>query len=453
VANKIIDEDPAYLQGILDTYHRLKSYRSTGEVLGMCKDSIRRRVAFALSKGMVPAEFTASPSIIDETKGRERIVSAKGRIRSVEDLLHAANVDLDNWTISRQVVNKWDALVRVDDGTTAVEPMFQIKVFLERRLHHFISIVEPIEALPRKAPPRNQADQTMLVLPDAQFGFRRKGDKLIPFHDRVALDLALKACAILKPDVLVLMGDWLDFPELSRFTTEPECRYLIQPALIELAWWLQAFMRTAPDHCEAHWVEGNHEFRLRNSLLEHQAGALADITPIGEDLQAQGAPALSVERLLCLDKLGIQYHAPYGKPLWLWGNIMVHHGHVVRSGGGKTVSSILAANSTQCHQIVGHIHRREVCSKTVLKTGGDGYQTFTAMSNGCLCSLTPGVVPAGRGRPGVDWQHGLGVVYKTKDSVHLHSIPIENGVAVIEGQIIKGSPDLGEIKKATGLSL
>ena len=66
-----------------------------------------------------------------------------------------------------------------------------------------MSVVEPVEALPRKAPPRNQADQTMLVLPDAQFGFRRKGGKLIPFHDRVALDLALQACAILKPDVLV----------------------------------------------------------------------------------------------------------------------------------------------------------------------------------------------------------------------------------------------------------
>ena len=100
MANKIIDEDPAYLQEILDTYHRLQSYRSPGEVLGLCKDAVRRRVVFALSKGMVPAEFVASPAILDEIKGQERVVSTKGRIRSVEDLLHAADVDLDNWTIS-----------------------------------------------------------------------------------------------------------------------------------------------------------------------------------------------------------------------------------------------------------------------------------------------------------------------------------------------------------------
>jgi len=440
------------LQAALDAYCETDSFREAGRKLRVSKDTVRRRVAVAREIGLTPTTSPPlrSPRVEDETTGNERVLTSKGgRIVNVEQLLNLAEVNLAEWIITKKVINKWDGLGRGEDGTTEVIPLFQIKVWLERRPAFYIQAVEPIQAIRRTAPKRVGEIETALILPDAQIGFRKKGNDLIPFHDRAAMDLALQAAQILQPDRVLILGDWLDFPELSRFTQEPETRYLMQPALIECAWFLQTLMRTVPSHCLVAWTEGNHEYRLRNSLLEHQAGALADVRPVDN---LDGPPAMSVETLLGLDKLGIEYVQPYGTPYWLW-DILCHHGHVVRGGGGKTAASIVA---TATHsQIVGHIHRRELCSRTLMDPKRPGGQrVINVMSPGALCSTVAGVVPTGKGRPNQDWQQGLGLVHRTGQSdTHMTLIPINDGSAVINGRFLQGNADtyVGELARATGV--
>ena len=446
--------DHSELQRALDTYCETDSYRQTGRILQLSKDTIRRRVKKARALGLLP-NVTASPGrrspqIEDEIAGNSRIITSKGnRIVNVEQLLNQAEVNLAEWIITKKILNKWDGLGRGEDGTTEVIPLYQIKLWLERRPSFFLQSVEPVQAIRRSLPKIKAETETALILPDAQIGFRKRKNELVPFHDRTAMDLALQAAQLIQPDKVVILGDWLDFPELSRFTTEPETRFLIQPALIECAWYLQALMLVLPSHCTVHWTEGNHEMRLRNSLLEHHSGALADVRSVDN---LDGPPAMSVENLLGLDKLGIEYIAPYGTPFWLW-DVMIHHGHVVRGGGGKTASSIVSSASHS--QIVGHIHRRELCSRTLIDpTQPNGQRVISVMSPGALCSTMPGIVPAGRGRPNQDWQQGLGLVHRTADDLtHLSLIPIDNGSAVINGRFLQGNENkyIGELKRATGV--
>tara|TARA_A100001388_G_scaffold275162_1_gene260139 strand:+ start:1098 stop:2360 length:1263 start_codon:yes stop_codon:yes gene_type:complete len=399
------------------------SVSAASKALGIPRTTLRRRLGMYEDPRRRPSD-----KIEDDIKGELRTLTSKGRIKSVDQLLATAEIDLNDWIIDRQVVNTWDAMARQEDGTTAPETMYQVKIWLT---HKYIVDLEPIKLSFKGVREPLQGippEGTVLCLPDAQFGFRRTEDgTLEPFHSEEALQVSLKAAKEIAPDVVVLMGDMIDFPQLSRFQTEPNTRQLLQPSLDALGEYLQALVDTVGKATPIYWLEGNHELRLRNALLDLHAGALADIRPANES----GPPQLSVERLLHLDELGITYVKPYGTPLWLW-DVMLHHGYIVRGSGGKTVSSILG--NTTHHHIVGHIHRREIASRSIETP--EGRKEIHAMSPGCLASLERGGVPAGKGRPGVDWQHGLGVIYRHNNVSHLHCIPILDGVCVVNGKVI-----------------
>jgi hypothetical protein len=48
------------------------------------------------------------------------------------------------------------------------------------------------------------------------------------------------------------------------------------------------------------------------------------------------------------------------------------------------------------------------------------------------------IVPAFAGKP-VDWQHGMGIVYKHGDEISMHLIPIDDGVCYVNGEKFVGS--------------
>jgi len=257
--------------------------------------------------------------------------------------------------------------------------------------------------------------------------------ELIPMHDRRACDVVTQISADIQPDEIVLLGDMIDFGGLSTFPLEPDAKYLIQPALQELGEWLRVLVGTT--NGKVTLCEGNHELRLSKQLQNVQEAAV--LRPIDDIL---GPPMLSVERLLCLDKLGISYIKPYGKVYWLFNDIKVHHGHIVRPKGGQTVSSILSG--ARHSQIVGHIHRREIaCSTRTVpgKNGQDEHVTISAMSPGTLCSVKPRLVPTGKGRPDQDWQHGIGLVIRDSDGVnHMQLLHINDGKCVYNGKVYVG---------------
>lgn len=434
-----INEDPKLdLELILQTYGELKSTRKAAEKLGLSRSTFRRRLAKATEQLGRSIEQTSQTTVEESNDQSYRVISAKG-VRTLTQLVKVAGIDLSKWVVIKKVINKWDAVSR--DG---VIDLWQVKVWLERRPEYYASPVKPVSLRKRAAPPKSSPQnlQTCLVIPDAQVGFRRSPEgELEPLHDRLAMDVVLQVCEELRPCKIIILGDMLDLaPWSTKYSTDPGLRFTTQHSLVELFWFLGCLRETCPES-EIVYLEGNHENRIERALKEKVDEAL-DVRPANDP---KGLPSLSIPRLLSLDSIDIDYRGPYGASYWLWDEVRIHHGHVVRGNSGGTTSAIL--NNSSHSQIVGHIHRVESHSKTIQVA--EGSKIITAMSPGCLCRLDD-AVPGFAGKP-KNWQQGFGLVHKDDKGVAVTSVPILNGRAILNQKVFVGEDYTSKLSEDTGL--
>lgn len=266
--------------------------------------------------------------------------------------------------------------------------------------------------------------KTCMVIPDAHFGLRVGPASKTPIQDIKATQLAVRLARLVNPQEIILLGDMLDLaPWSSKFPSGPDLKATTQESLENLHQWLKKIREAAPK-AKITYLEGNHEARVGKLLLALAPEALG-LKAVGEQ-----EAALSIPNLLALDKLGIRYVGPYPSSYWLWGQVLVQHGSIVRRGGGRSVAGLLDANPV--HQIMGHVHRAELAGRTVQSPVGP--RTAWAMSPGTLARLD-GVVPAGS--PHNDWQAGLGLVYLDRHGhVTMSLVPIQGGTCVYNGKLI-----------------
>jgi hypothetical protein len=373
----------------------------------------------------------------DKVESGTRVLTGKG-VRSVAQLLRESNVNQEEWIVVKKVINKWDSVTK-----EGVQPLWQVKAWLERRPDWFVTPVKPVRALKRRRSVNAGPDQICLIIPDSQHGYRRlDSGKLEPLHDRAACDLAVQAAQEIQPAVIVLLGDMLDLAPWSlKYPVEASLRDTTQPALVELHWWI-ASLRTASPKAQIVYLEGNHENRITRALVEKMQEAV-NLRPADE---LDSSSMLSMQRLLSLDKLDVEYHGPYGAAWWLWDKVKIHHGNVVRQGGGKTVSAMLGNASYS--QVVGHIHRREYAARAIEYAGGQ--KVISAMSPGCLCRVD-GAVPHNAGSSILDWQQGLGLVYKFGEQLSMQVVPIDKGRMVLHGKTYTGVDHADLLRTETGL--
>ncbi len=250
-----------------------------------------------------------------------------------------------------------------------------------------------------------------VFLPDMQIGyFRDRDGNLHPTQDEGALDIALAIVRAAKPDVVILAGDNLDFPELSRFRLAPPFVQTTQ-ATVDRAGLLLAQLRAAAGpECEIVWLAGNHEERLPNYILDNARAAFG----LRAANQPDSWPLLSVPALLRTDDHAVTYRPGYpASEHWINDRLRVVHGHKVRSGG-STAHAYL--NEERVSTLFGHVHRREWAERTRATRGGS--RTILAASPGCL-ARTDGRVPSTKGGIDLDglpvsitedWQQGVAVV-------------------------------------------
>ena len=395
--------------------------RPAARALGISLRAVQDHIAKAQRLVDDQGPALSQPRQVEDSIGENgtRVVSAKG-IRTLADLLDAAMVNVDEWDVAGWRANAWEAQRK--DGS--VQQLHQVKANLVRRPGWWSPGVQAVD--PPEAPTlaKTAGNGRCLILPDSQHGFTRQADDtLLPMHDNRACSIAVEAARMLRPEAIVLLGDMLDLAPWSTYSTDPGARYTTQPALEALHRWLRQLREAAPDS-RIVYLEGNHEHRIVKCLRDRLDEGLG-LRRVGEDLEL-----LSIPSLLDLRALSVEYVAPYGEDWW-WGDVRFHHGSTVRGGGGKTVAAMLG-NATH-HQVVGHIHRREIASRTIRTR--DGWAEVTALSPGCLCH-TDGRVPAAAGRKGEDWQQGLAVATRLDGGTHLANVPIVNGQAVIWGNVL-----------------
>ena len=375
-----------------------------------------------------------------ETKEEEFAVthSAIGtRITSLDELLSATNTDLDNWFVSGHTINTWEQS-SVYEGEPQIVTLYQVKARLEKRLIDFLT---PAREITFPKPTRKLEKgkyKKALFVPDSQHGhiWNKSYTKLEPIHDRKAIDAVIKLARDWQPDVIVLLGDHLDLAAWSlKYPRPPEHRQTTSATINELYYDLCRIREACP-HADIIWLEGNHEARIQKALTEILPESV-HLAPAGET-----QPALCLERLLHLDKLGVEYIKPFPADYWLWDSIQICHGE----GHGKGVTTKLAKIKS-FSMVKGHGHGLELSASRVETPKGS--KNITVMQPGCLCRID-GAVPGISPRP--NWQHGVGFgVLDEEGKEHLWAAPIHEGRLYFEGKVYQGEEDRENLAHQLGI--
>jgi hypothetical protein len=395
-----------------------------------CRSSYRRKRARAIS-----------PS------GQGHL-SRKEAVTRLEKLL--AENDLqpeDIGSLKAVRINEWEGFIKNADGEVEKTTLRGASIILNPKWDTgpewpVVQQAKPTVVPPHKpSKPRKGKWRTAVILPDPQIGYRQltNGD-LDPFHDEAAMRIAMNLVAEVQPDLIVNLGDLLDFASHGKYAQEPGFALTTQPTLDRAHRFLADQRATVP-HAEIRLLEGNHDIRLANSIM---ANALAAFGLHRANLP-DSWPVMSVPHLLRLDELGVEYIGGYPNGrTWINDRLACAHAPTkLRSNGSSAAASI---DDERVSVIVGHTHRIELHHKT--RNVRDGARQNFVAALGCLCR-TDGAVPSTKssldpmGRPVThyeDWQQAAGVVtYKEGDGAFgLEIVPILKGGTLFRGQELGG---------------
>ena len=259
----------------------------------------------ALGHEDVPARASPETAGLHDDGNRATCVGPVGDSPpTLDSLLDSFQVDVDVWAVERWVVNRWDVTAKVA-GRLVKSPNYQAKAWLTRKIPvkcEWPAIQGAFVAAPPKMPAviLDGGLRRAVILADAQAGFRRDTNtgELEPTHDPAACSVALEIIRDIEPDLLVYLGDMIDLPELGKYRITPDLIMTTQPSIDWLGGWLAETARHAGRRV---YLEGNHEIRLRNALVDNLRAAYG-IRPANEP---DTPPAISIPYLLGLVVLGI----------------------------------------------------------------------------------------------------------------------------------------------------
>ena len=199
-----------------------------------------------------------------------------------------------------------------------------------------------------------------------------------PYEDPWCVKIAEEFNAWFKPNYVFILGDLVDFYQLSKFDKSPYRMTELQNDLLSGKVILERLRTSAPKD-KMVFFEGNHESRLRKWLWKH---------PEISSLQA-----LSLPELLGLPTFGVEFVGSltdYDYHGW-----SVEHGDIVRKWSGYTARGMMERRGTS--GISGHTHR--MGTNYMTDRGGD----YVWIENGCMCDRHPEWIKA------PNWQNGFTV--------------------------------------------
>lgn len=383
-------------------------------------------------------------------QGNYAEASAHGpRIKSLDHLLEAAEVDLDTWQIRDWGVKKWEVGAKIELGELefdkgrisghlskqglGVQDLWSVWAkFIRREPIAILPAVQPV-ACPisyevPKAPPSDRVKGALLIS-DLHIGYARdiQTGKLVPFHDRRAIDAVLQLAATWLFEFVAIAGDLLDLTNFNqKYVRSPEFYFTTQPSILEAHWILHQLRQLQPNTPIA-ILAGNHENRIKRSLEKHLIEAYG--LHAADELHLP--PALSPARLLALHQLGIEYIDEYPAGEVRLGPLRVTHGEVARKPPGASARAVV--EDSQCDSACGHTHRLEMVSKRIRVPSGS--KVIKSMSTGCLCHCDGRVPPHGSPE---QWQQGFAVVSYTDEAWSPTLVSIEGGRAIVDGLELNG---------------
>lgn len=222
------------------------------------------------------------------------------------------------------------------------------------------------------------------------------------YRDEVALDVAIKAHRLLKPQETVIGGDLLDFHAFSHFGSDtPDSEAMVDEVLPATEFLDDLQTRTE----KLVVMEGNHERRLSRWLAGLGRGGAA--------LHRVANP----RALLVGARKGSRW-VPYGDCYSPRPGFLITHGWFTSGNAAQKHLDAVKPSSI----IFNHTHRLEYMAET--RHSGVVCESLSA---GCLCDLHPAYLHGAPSR----WAHGFWLAYVGKHSQTMYAIKIRNGSAVL----------------------
>lgn len=232
------------------------------------------------------------------------------------------------------------------------------------------STISPFESLP---PALTHFDNWQSYQLQGNMRVALLSDLHIPYHDRVAVQVALEHILAYKPSHIILNGDIADFFSVSFWEKDPRKRnFSLEIASVKQ--FLKIVRNVFPEAIIL-YKEGNHE--------ERYARYLAVKAP-----ELLGIQALEFSKILCLDDYKITLIGDK-RPILLGKRLHVIHGHEIRWGITSPVNPARGfyMRGKECC-IGGHLHQSSSHSEKSMSES-----IVSCWSTGCLCDMHPDYSP------------------------------------------------------------
>lgn len=245
-----------------------------------------------------------------------------------------------------------------------------------------------------------------VVIPDIHF----------PFEDKAAVNCVIKAIKLVKPNLIICLGDVGEWESVSTFRYKrrkrPPLEYILPEIDLEIASVNKGLDKfdNVINGCEKYMLEGNHDARLNYFVEEY--------------------PYLSqyrFERACKLKERGWKYYA-YGKYLKIGKLYLYHGGHWTTQYHTKQHVEKLGKSV-----VYGHIHDIQRIQVSHMDGAHAGF------SLGCLKDMTMEANLWLKGRK-VSWGHAFGVIdWFSNGDFRLDVVDITKGKTFLWGEIIDGN--------------
>ena len=218
-------------------------------------------------------------------------------------------------------------------------------------------IPEGIIELPLK-PFKVSNAKNILIISDTHF----------PYHDKKAIATAIDYRDDI--DTIILLGDLMDFYQLSSFAKNPSLPGIRDE--LNICKQFLEYLREKFPKAQIIYYEGNHEIRLNRYIFQH-APALF------------GIETITLATLLEFHKTNVQF-VDNGTGLKI-GSLHLLHGNEAGCRGGINIArTMLLKTNDNC--AFGNFHKTQSHSGRNLDNG-----EFVNFAIGCLCGLKPRYLP------------------------------------------------------------
>lgn len=353
------------------------------------------------------------------------------RSSRIEKLLEKANIPLDSiGGVQKVTFSQWGYQQKDADGNPVEGVLDSTQITLTPSAPPFpvVNCAKPNIITFGDAPRILRTTKQVIVVSDTQIGFLQDPEtkSVEPIHDPRAMRVAELITNVVDPDEVDYIGDWMDWPFLSRWQQHDEFD-AVNESIQEAYDWLCRFKAAAPHATKFVMIGGNHDIRPEKLLLEHNRKAMR----IRRAADTTRLPVFSQPYLLRYDELGIYYPGHYpGGEYYLLPKLLLTHAPP-------------KAKEFQASVIHGHTHH--ITRSTSVQHSATGRQTYFNYDIGCLAQvgstenrqrLMVTRVPSDRAR--TDWAQGIGVVNIVGDELFsVDQITIHDGRAIYGGEVFE----------------